>query len=189
MIARSIFQNGFNIFYPPIAWSPGNSYIDVFPFYHLLVSCCYLLFGEHDVIGRLISIFFFTGSAYFLYHFFRKYDTKQTSLFALLFFIIAPLNVVMGRNFMIESAMLFFSIAMLYFFSQWIESEKMRDYLLAGVCSLLAFLTKPYTLYLLLPAGYLAYAKYNKQILAQKKLYLYLLFTLRIKQILHLVRQ
>src|SRR5262245_65991991 len=74
MIARNFYRHGFNIFYPQIDWAgsaPG--YVGTeFPLVPFLASLFYPLLGEHEWIGRAVSVIFFTMSVPFLYLLVRK---------------------------------------------------------------------------------------------------------------------
>jgi hypothetical protein len=71
-----------------------------------------------------------------------------------------------------ESAMIFFSIAFIYYFSQFLDDENWTNFLLTGLCGTLVILIKIPTLYLGLPILYLAYIKYNKSIFIKWRLWL-----------------
>ena len=77
------------------------------------------------------------------------------------------------RSFQPESTMLFFSIAMLYFFSEWIDREGWWRLVLMTLCAALAFLIKLPTICLGLPLLYLCLKKYKYNFIIQWKLWVF----------------
>ena len=69
-IARNIYYNGMNIFYPQaLRYGDTKGYIGgtKFNIYPYPVAILYKLFGVHECLGRLVSIAVFCGGAFFLY--------------------------------------------------------------------------------------------------------------------------
>lgn len=176
-IARNFYYDGMNIFYPQVLWGGttegyiGQTEFHLYPF---LVAILYKLFGVHEFLGRLVSILAFCGGSFFLYKLARKYAGKTTGLIALLFYTFNPYIFFYSRSFQPESSMLFFSIAMLYFFSEWIDKEGRWRFALMTLCATLAFLTKLPTICLGLPLLYLCLRKYKFNFIIQWKLWLFL---------------
>ena len=182
-IARNFYYNGMNIFYPQVLSGGvtegyiGGTEFNLYPF---IVAILYKLFGFHEYLGRLVSIIAFCGGAFFLYKLTRKYAGNTTGLVTLLFYTFNPYIFFYSRSFQPESTMLFFSITMLYFFSEWIDKEGWWRFSLMTLCTTLAFLVKLPTICLGLPLMYLCLKKYKLNILTQWKLWLFtaLSFTL-----------
>ena len=73
---------------------------------------------------------------------------STTGLITLLFYTFNPYIFFYSRSFQPESTMLFFTITMLYFFSEWIDREGWWRFALMTLCATLAFLVKlPYDLF------------------------------------------
>lgn len=173
-VARNFYTNNFNIFYPQIDWggaSPGyaESEFEISPF---IVALIYKITGVQEWVGRLLAVLFSVGSMGLLYRLSRKYFGINTALFSTAFFVICPLNIYYSRTFMPESSMIFFSIAFIYYFSEWFDNENWTNFLLTGLCGALALLIKIPTLYLGFPIVGLAYIKYNKSLFIKWKLWL-----------------
>jgi len=175
-IARNFYYNGMNIFYPQILQGGvtegyiGETEFHIYPF---IVALLYKMFGVHEFLGRLVSIFAFCGGALFLYRLSRKYVDETTSLVALLFYTFNPYIFFYSRSFQPESSMLFFSIAMLYFFSEWIDKEGWKRFVLMTLCATAAFLIKLPTICLGLPLLYLCLNKYKYKFVMQWRLWLF----------------
>jgi hypothetical protein len=182
-IARNFYYNGMNVFYPQVLASGntegyiGGSEFNIYPF---AVAILYKLFGIHESLGRLVSIIAFCGGAFFLYKLARKYAGSTTGLITLLFYTFNPYIFFYSRSFQPESTMLFFSITMLYFFSEWIDREGWWRFALMTFCATFAFLTKIPTICLGLPLLYLCLKKYKLNILKQWKLWLFAILSLTI---------
>ncbi len=175
-IARNFYYNGMNIFYPQIlAGGTTEGYIGEteFHIYPFVVAILYKIFGVHEFLGRLVSILAFCGGAFFLYRLSRKYVDGTTALIALLFYTFNPYIFFYSRSFQPESSMLFLSIAMLYFFKEWIDREGWKRFVLMTLCAALALLIKLPTICLGLPLLYLCLKKYKYNFIRQWKLWLF----------------
>lgn len=134
-----------------------------FPIYNLIHAISFKTFPviSLEVWGRLISIFLSLGSLIFLYLIVKKYLGAKIALLASFFFAILPFNIYYSRVILPEPMMIFASLGMVYFFSQWIERSKSLDYCLMIFFAILSFLIKPFTLVLLLPIAYLGWKKWQ----------------------------
>lgn len=175
-IARNFYNYGMNIFYPQMV---GGGLINAyageleFQIYPFTVAILYKLFGVHEYLGRLVSILAYCGGATFLYKLAIKYTDKKSGLIALLFYAFSPYLFFYTRTFQPDSCMLFFSIAMLYYFSEWIEKEGRWRFVLMTLFATLAFLTKLPTVCLGLPLLYLCLKKYKGNFIVQWELWLF----------------
>jgi hypothetical protein len=182
-IARNFYYHGMNIFYPQVLYGGntdgyiGGTEFNIYPF---AVAILYKLFGIHESLGRLVSIIAFCGGAFFLYKLTRKYAGSTTGLITLLFYTFNPYIFFYSRSFQPESTMLFFSITMLYFFSEWIDKEGWWQFTLMTFCATFAFLTKIPTICLGLPILYLCLRKYKLKFLIEWKLWLFAVLSLSI---------
>ncbi|TAE57489.1 MAG: phospholipid carrier-dependent glycosyltransferase [Nostocales cyanobacterium] len=127
-IARNFYENRFNIFYPQIDWG-GNSlgYCETeFPIYSFIVAIFYKIFGVHEIFGRLTSVIFSLLTIYFLYKITAKYFNQKTAFWSCFCFAILPLTVYYSRTFQPESMLLMCSVSGIYYFINWLESEKIH---------------------------------------------------------------
>lgn len=177
-IARNFYLHNFNIFYPQLDWkgeTPGHLR---FPIYSFIIALLYLIFGIHEFIGRLVSIFFSLFTAYFIFKLTRKYFNENAAILAVFFYLLCPISIYFGRYYMPESMMVCFSVAGIYYFSQWLDEDKLIFYWLAIGCCALAILIKIPTLYIGFPLLYLAYNKYKFRLFQKPKLWLFTLLVL-----------
>ncbi len=179
-MARNYYENGYNFLYPQIDWA-GNSagYIETeFPIYQFTVAMIYKVFGVSTSYGRLLSILCYLISIYFLYLLIKKYLDRNTALWSCLFFAILPLNILYSRTLQPESALVMSLILGVYFFSQWLTTEKTGSLILSSVFIALACLMKIPSLYIGLPILYLAWLKFGNNFFRQWLLWMYALLVL-----------
>ncbi|MBT5869361.1 MAG: glycosyltransferase family 39 protein, partial [Nitrospinaceae bacterium] len=149
-----------------------------FPLYTYIIAIFYKILGFHEIIGRLVSIAFSMSSIWFLYLLVKRYYNETAGIIACAFFAVLPLSVYYTRVFMPESAMLFFSIAMIYMFTRWLDTRKWKHFVWALLLSTLAFLVKLPTLYLGGPLLFLAWNKFRGKIFYQFPLYVFVVLIL-----------
>ncbi len=176
-IAKNFFTGEMNLLAPSTNWV-REYYEFEFQLYPYLVALLYKIFGFHDFLGRLVSIAFSMGTVGMLYLLGKRYYNTNTGLIAGGVFAILPMSVFYTRTFMPESAMLFFSVGMLYFFTRWLDNDSWKNFFLAVVFTTLTFLIKLPTLYMGGPLLFLAWWKFGKNIFAQYKLYLFVMLVL-----------
>ncbi|XHR84317.1 MAG: ArnT family glycosyltransferase [Gloeotrichia echinulata GP01] len=180
-IARNFYENGLNFFYPQIDWggnSPGYCETE-FPIYSFIVALIYKVFGVHEFWGRLFSVICFIVALYFLYQLVIKYYNSKIAFWSCLCFTILPLNIYYSRTFQPESMLLMCSVIGIYYFSNWLESEKYPDLILSATFVALACLIKVLpVIYLGIPLFYLAWTKFGIRIFAQLSLWIYSIFIL-----------
>lgn len=169
-VSRSFYQEGFNPFLPryndmsgvaqdPVP-NPGRYRLVEFPIYNSLVYLGYLINGGVDEqIARFVTILFSLGSIIFVYLISRRHFGNITGLLSAVIFAFLPFNVFYSRVVLPEATGVFFSLGMFYFGDLWICKETRRGFWLAVVFGALAFLTKPFALFYLLPLLHLYYQR------------------------------
>jgi 4-amino-4-deoxy-L-arabinose transferase-like glycosyltransferase len=145
MIARNLYTNGFNLFYPQVDFlGPGSGYLVLeFPLLNLIAAVFYVLCGGvHEWIGRLISISFFAGSVIFLFNLIRRLFEERTALITIVIYSISPLGLIYSRAFMPDFEMIFFFIGSLYFMYLWSVGDKDRFFWFSAIFAMMAMLSK-----------------------------------------------
>ncbi len=176
-IAKNFYAGDMNLFHPSTHFVNEN-YEFEFPLYTFLVALLYKVFGFHDALGRAVSVVFALGSLGVLYRLVKRYYDETAAVIACGFFAVLPMAVYYTRTFMPESAMLFFSLSMVYGFTRWLDTDRWRYFFLAAGSAALAFLVKLPTLYMGGPLLFLALLKFRSRIFFQYKLYLFVLIAL-----------
>jgi len=172
-VSRNFVKNGFDLLHPRfddlsnVASGKENlqgyRFVE-FPFYNSLQAAFfrYLGYFSLEIWGRITSVIFSVGSLLFLYLLARRFTDDRIALLTAFFFAVLPFNVYYGRVTLPEPLLVFTCLGMLYCWSGWIETKPKIS--LAGFMVLLAaviftavtLLIKPYGLFYLLPAFYLA---------------------------------
>lgn len=86
-----------------------------------------------------------------------------------------PMNIYFGRAFMPESAMLCCSVFGIYFFSQWMDKQDLKNFLFAFLFVSFAILIKLPTAYIGLPLLFLALNKYGNKAFINWKIILFVI--------------
>jgi len=173
-IAYNFYADGMNFITPRLNMINSVFHFE-FPLFTYLVALLYKIFGFDEILGRLVAIAFSMGSIWFLYLLGKRYFDETSALVACGLFAVLPFSVYYSRTFMPESAMLFFSISMIYMFARWLDTRKWSDFLLASLFSTLAFLVKLPTLYMGAPLLFLAWNKFRGKIFYQPLLYIFVI--------------
>ena len=179
-MARNFHENGYRFLYPQIDWGgDSEGYVETeFPAYPFAVALFYGIFGVSEAYGRLLSVIWSLIAIYFLYRLVRKQVNENVAIWSAVFFSILPLNVYYSRTFMPESALVMSSILGVYFFSNWLSTEKAGYFALSALFVALACLLKITALVLGLPLLYLAWLKFGWRFAGHKSLWLYGLLVL-----------
>lgn len=174
-IAKNFYLNDFKILYPQIEWrGDTHGYVESeFHVYPFIVALLYSVSGVNDAWGRVVSVIFTVLTIYGLYLLVRKIISENTALWAAFIYSILPLNIYFSRAFMPESLMLMCSVYGIYFFNEWTEKDKWKDYVLSLLFITIAALVKLPSLYLGLPLLFLSVNKFGKSFLTNWKILLY----------------
>jgi 4-amino-4-deoxy-L-arabinose transferase-like glycosyltransferase len=167
-IAYHFHLNGYKLFYPQIFWGGnGPGYVETeFQLYPFLVSILYYFFGENYWLGKFVSLLF-SVFAWLLFYLLAKKVLKerQSTIWALFFLVFSPLSLRYSVAFMPEATVMFFYIASLFFFVDWVETSNKRPLVLASACSAIAILVKPTSVHIGLIFALLALDKWGVNIL------------------------
>jgi 4-amino-4-deoxy-L-arabinose transferase-like glycosyltransferase len=174
-IAKNFHENGYNFLLPQIDWG-GNTpgYVETeFPIFQYILALLFFFSGVSELSARLLSIFFSLLTLVFFYKLVKKTSDEKTALWAAFFIAILPLTVFMGRLIMPESLLALSIICGIYFFIEWLDSDRAADFLFSLLFIALACLIKPPSLYLGLPLGYLAWLKFRGRLFFQWKFWVF----------------
>lgn len=187
-VARNLYQDEFNPFYPrahnffPMSEgslpNSGRLFLNEFPLYNSIVALLYNLSGINEACARGVSAFFSSLGTVFLYLLVRYFVSSGTALLTAFFYAVLPFNVYYGRVIMPDPTFIFLSILSLYSIKNWLEKEKMSLAILSGFSLALAMLVKPYAIFLGLPISYLVLKKWGKKAFARVDVYLIALLSL-----------
>ena len=180
MVARNLYHDGMNILCTrlDIFGNGSGCAIFEFPVVHGLAALLYYVFGEHEIIGRLVCVAFSVAAMLVMYRLARRFLPPLPALSALALYTFSPINIYFSRAFMAESSLMFFSIATVYFFLKWLEKRRFTLYFVSTACAALAFLVKPTAVVLLAPVLSAWFLKDHWGTLRRADFWLYVLLTL-----------
>jgi len=109
-----------------------------------------------NAVGRLVSIFSWLITGWFLYCLAKKGKQEKVGLWSLFFFLFIPYNIFYSRTILPEPMMLALALASIFFLTK----EKM---LLAVTLGALSLLVKPYALFILFPSWLIIFWQVGKK--------------------------
>ncbi|MCE3555475.1 glycosyltransferase family 39 protein [Pseudonocardia sp. RS11V-5] len=154
-IARNFAANGMNIFFPQINWGgAGPGYVEAeFQLMPWLTALTYLVFGEHIVLGRLISLAFMLLAAAAFWGLARRLLPATAARWALAAFLLSPAFMRWGTAFMPEATVLAFYLLALLGFCRWLQEDRPILLVWAAAATSAAALVKPTSLHIGLVIG------------------------------------
>ena len=171
LFARHFYAHGMNILTPDVGIH-NYSNISEFQVYPFLVACLYHVFGEHDVIGRLVAVAFSMATMWMLFLLVSRYFSKRAGYIAAMLFAILPTAVYYSRVFMLESMMLFLATSSIYTLTRWLDDRGRRYWILAVATGALALLIKIPSAYLVLPFAFLFFNRFRFGAFRRPEVYL-----------------
>lgn len=180
MVARNLYRDRMNILCTRLDIFGNGSGCAVFefPIVHALAALLYYAFGEHEIIGRLVSVAFSVAAMFVMYGLARRFLPPLPALAALGLYTFSPMNIYFSRAFMPESSLMFFSVAAVYFLLKWVERPTPVLYSVSVASAALAYLAKPTAVLLLAPIFSAWFLKYRWHVLRRADFWLYLFLTL-----------
>lgn len=187
-VARNFIKDGFDFLNPrvdnmapvskEVAFNPERLFYVEPPIYQAIIFVFYKFTGVTEVVARGVSIFFSLGAIIFLFLLVKKLTNFRLALLSSFFMAVLPYSVYYSRVVMPESEMLFTSIAMLYFFYNWLEKDNLKNFSLAVFFTAWALVVKTFPFFLGLPMFYLLWKKYSFSVVKQKKIWFFLILVL-----------
>lgn len=139
------------------------------PLYPILISLCGGVSGDFELAGKLISLTLSSVTVIFVYLIGKTIYDSKTGLIGGLFFIVQPQCVMYSVDVLSDSTFLFFLVVSFYLGIKGGKEEKKFLWwcLGAGICSGLAYLTRPegiFVVFFLLGWYFLQWIFHNKKI-------------------------
>lgn len=181
MIARNLFRDNLNIFYPRMdTFAPSVGYTMLeFPLQPAVIASFYYVFGVHDVIGRIVTIVFAMGSVWLFYRLAQYLISPRFALIATAVYSLTPLNVYFGRILFPEAVLLFFMIGAMYFLFRYYQTHRLSHWGLSALFAATACLVKPPpALAMLLPILCIWLHLWGRVVIRQLQFYSYYLIAL-----------
>jgi hypothetical protein len=145
----------------------GYRYVE-FPFYNAVVaffSKWFFPLVSMEVMGRIVSILSFCGSAILVYLLGGRFMGYLGGILATFFFVFLPFNIYFTRVLLPEPTAVFLGLLGIVSFVYFLDSEKPLPLLISGVFFSLGILVKPFVIFYLFPLIFLVLNKNsNKKI-------------------------
>ena len=155
MIARNWAEGRASLWYPTLDVLVGGQralHMLEFPVAAYLTAGLWRLFGGPlDAWGRAVSVAFSTAAVALVVLFMRRRHPLPAALAAGLALALSPVSIIYGQSFMLEASLVFFTVATVWAWDHWRESDRSGWLIAAVVCLALLLLTKIYMLVLVLP--------------------------------------
>jgi hypothetical protein len=147
-IARNFAENGMRLFYPQIDWGgAGPGYVETeFQLLTWLTAAGYLLLGEHEWIGRLISLAFGLVAVGAFWGLARRLLSPAAARWAVIAFALSPLFMRYAGAFMPDVTALAFFLLALLAFRRWLDEDRTAWLAAVAAAVSLAALVKPTSL-------------------------------------------
>jgi 4-amino-4-deoxy-L-arabinose transferase-like glycosyltransferase len=158
-IARNFTELSGNIFYPQVSWGgPRDAYVSMeFPLLQWLAGMLFHVFGNQELVGRILAIAFSLGTLIAIYGLGSRLFTRPVARAAAFLVAISPSLVFFGRTFISDTPMVCFSVAGLWGLVAFTQTRDRRAATAGIVCTALACLVKIPALLLLAPILWLAW--------------------------------
>jgi hypothetical protein len=179
MIADNYYRTNWNIFYPEVNWTgPGPNYQGrEFQTVSYIAALLYTVLEPHDWIGRSISIFFGLWGIFALYQLIRLVWDEWHAVIGAGVMAVLPGSIFIERSFLPGPAMVALVTTSFWLLIIYLNSERRRYLLLAGLIGSWGFCTKITGLIVGLPMAYVWLASLGgKPALNSRKLRALLIF-------------
>ncbi len=174
--AKYFYENGFDLLNPNLDILNYKN-VSEFQIYPFLVAVLYKIFGYHDFLGRILSLFFSIGTFFVFYKLVELYFNQKVATIAIIFYTILPLSIFYSRVYMLEPMMLYLSVSMVYYFSLFLEKDRYSYLFLSIFFTSLTLLIKIPTIYMLLPILFLFINKTGYKFIFKLSTYVYGIFS------------
>lgn len=143
-MANNFYQGNWNIFYPEVSWNgPGPSYQGMeFQTVSYISALLYWFVGQHDWVGRSVSVIFSLWGIFAFYQFVSRVWNREHALAGAAFLAILPGNFYIDRLFTPDAAMLALVMTGCWLLIVYLQTERLRYLALAGLIGGWGFLTK-----------------------------------------------
>lgn len=138
-----------------------------FPVYNVFHAFLFQIlsnFFNFETVGRLTTILSSLIGGIFLYLIVKEILNEWLGILSLVFWMFLPFNIFYSRVILPEQTMIMFGLGSIYFLLKWkefvLKNKKGGFFFLLGLLmSVLAILTKPYILFLLIPSWLVIFEK------------------------------
>ena len=173
MMAQNFYRGQWNIFYPEVDWGgPGPNYQGrEFQTVTYIAAVLYKVFGQHEWVGRCVTVAFGLWGIFALYQLTRRVWDNERALVSAGVMSVLPGAVFIERSFLPDPAMVALVITSLWMLVAYCQTEKMHYLVLSAFVGCVGILTKLPGIIIGLPAIYAIYAILGRRALERQKLF------------------
>jgi 4-amino-4-deoxy-L-arabinose transferase-like glycosyltransferase len=144
MMAENYYLTNWNIFYPEVNWSgPGPNYQGrEFQTVTYISALLYVVFGQHDWIGRSVAVLFGLWGIFALYKLIKRLSSEKHAMISAAVMAVLPGSVFIERSFLPDPVMVSLMTTSVWMFVTYLQTERLRCLLLACLIGMLGILTK-----------------------------------------------
>ncbi|MBE9066475.1 glycosyltransferase family 39 protein [Leptolyngbya cf. ectocarpi LEGE 11479] len=170
MIADNFFRVEWNPFHPQVSWGgyEPNYQAREFPTVSYIAGTLYFLMGEHEWIGRSVSIVFSLWGIFSLYQLVSHIRDKKTALVSAAILAIMPGGIFIDRSFLSDPAMVALVTTSFWMLLLYLRTGRERYLFFAGITGAWGFITKCIGLLVIIPMLY-AIACYTRNSAGKKR--------------------
>ncbi len=156
MMADNFYRTNWNIFYPEVNWGgPGPNYQGrEFQTVSYIAAVLYTIVGQQDWVGRSVAVMFGLWGIFALYQLVRRVWDEERAIASAAVMAVLPGSIFVERSFLPDPAMVALMITSLWMLVAYLQTERQRYLLLAGVTGAWGLLTKIPGLIVGLPMAY-----------------------------------
>ena len=144
MMAENFYRRNWNILYPEVNWvGPGPGYQGrEFQTVSYISALLYTFLGQHDWIGRSVSVVFGVLGIFATYQLTRRIWDEQRAIATAAVMAVLPGVVRLERSFLPDPAMVALVITSFWMLLVYLETEKARYLIIAVIVGVWGILTK-----------------------------------------------
>lgn len=183
MVARDFSHHGSDLLHPQVAWVSHNrpadpSYFSAeFSIMSIITALLYKIFGENEVIARMVVVTFSLLGIWALYDLLRRHAGVVPARIAAFVYALFPYQLFFGRVFMPEIPAQALALVALDSVDRWTIRREWTTLLAAAGLTALAILQKLTVVFVALPALYLFWKVYGKHLFTRLETYSYLVIS------------
>lgn len=179
-ISQNYWQHGFDFFRPEVGWPaepPRVTEMEV-PLVPFVSALLYQLFGLRAYTARMVTLLAFMTMMIYMFKLAKRELGTSTAILAAFVAGVIPLYHPFGKLLFTEPLMIAMSVVSLYYFAEWVDHERRKDWILCLLAFTLTVSLKLESLYLFLPIAWIAFRKYGWTIKRYKNLVILIIITL-----------
>ena len=165
MVARDFARNGFAVLHPHLLWlGKGDKpayFAAEFSLESIAAAALYRIFGENEVIPRLVVIVFSVSGVWFLYAILQRSCGALAAFLGAFIYALLPCHIFFGRVFMPDIPAISLALGGVYWMDRWAETGKAKFFGAAALMTCLAILQKLTAAVVLLPICYALARRYG----------------------------